>query len=233
MPDITISDNDPVCITPMRAWRRKASFRSKLILSLCVISAVTVGITYYDHKQQSFLSTHEEKLLSEYPKFIEEEDPEVKILAAYQKARYSTIAAEIAELQAHVLVNAAKQHDLPITLVVGVVEQESMFNSGSLSSVKAAGLFQLYALEGIQIDPKKQHDLRYNADIGCRGLLIKYKKAKGDWSTALAFYSGHAEDYASNVYAKMSKYAMFRDKYKSSMEEVAQLSRQIQKEGVN
>lgn len=160
-------------------------------------------------------------------------DPQVKIVTEYQKSRYSSVPIELAEIQANLIVQAAKKHQLPVSLIVGMVEKESHFNPFSKSSVGATGLMQIFQAPGVEIDNKRRHDLAYVLDIGCNILKDKYKAANGSWSKALSMYSGYAEKYAEGVYENMGRFAMFEEGYgDAAEEEVAMLSKQL-KSSVN
>lgn len=139
-------------------------------------------------------------------------NPEIKTLTEYERARNSKLPIEIAELQAREIINVADYHKLPVELIVGIVEKESLFNPFSISSVGAAGLMQVYKDDGVTITEENKYNIHYGLQIGCIILKHKLKIENGDLTKALDDYSGRAKGYAEGVYSCIGRYIMFKNK---------------------
>lgn len=137
-----------------------------------------------------------------------------KVLVKYQRLRNSRVPLELAELQAHAIVTAAKASALPVTLLVGIIETESLFDPLTLSSAKAAGLMQILQEDGVDIDPDRRFDISYNIEKGCEILRSKLKKENGDLPLALLGYSGGALGYSERVYEAAGRFAVYRERAK-------------------
>jgi hypothetical protein len=139
-------------------------------------------------------------------------NPEIKVLASYMKARNSKMPAELAELQSEIIISVAKAEGLPLELVVGIIETETLFDPFSVSTAGAAGLMQTLVEDGVEIDDSKKFDIRYSVEKGCEILHSKLKKSEGNLQRALSAYSGNAENYSERVYASAGKYTLYRGK---------------------
>ena len=139
-------------------------------------------------------------------------NPEVRTVAKYMKTRNSKLPIELAEIQAQAIVDVATEEHLPVELLVGITETESIppFNPFSESSVGAAGLMQIYQAPNVTISQERRFDIRYNLELGSTILKGKLAATKGDLTKALAMYSGNAGDYASRVYECVGRYSMYR-----------------------
>lgn len=139
-------------------------------------------------------------------------DPDVIALAKYMKLRTSRIPREIAELQATVIVEAAKKEQVPLSLVVAIIEKESLFHPFSVSSANASGLMQVLVETGVEIDPDRKYDLTYNVSTGCKILKSKLNKSGGKLAPALAAYSGNAEGYGDDILANVGRWTLYRER---------------------
>lgn len=139
-------------------------------------------------------------------------DPDVIALAKYMKLRTSRIPREIAELQATVIVEAARKEQVPLSLVVAIIEKESLFHPFSVSSANASGLMQVLVETGVEIDPDRKYDLTYNVQTGCKILKSKLNKSGGKLTPALAAYSGNAEGYSDDILANVGRWTLYRER---------------------
>lgn len=83
--------------------------------------------------------------------------------------------------------SAARRHNIPETLFLKLVQQESGFNAKAVSPKGALGLAQLMpaTAASLGVDP---HDPYENLDGGARYLAQQYR-AFGSWRLALAAYN--------------------------------------------
>lgn len=155
----------------------------------------------------------------------QKEDKEVEVIRRYQKVRYSKIPTEIADIQAKLIVDTAKKHDLPTELLIGIIEKESHFDPTSESKadkdgVTAKGLMQIKGSTNVTVDHKRAFDISYNLDTGCNILKDKLTSNKGNMKKSLDAYSGGAKQYSERVYEGIGRYIMFRNKKDSEGEAV-------------
>lgn len=155
-------------------------------------------------------------VITEYKEVRYKPTSEVRVVAAYIKARNPRMSAEISALMARFISESAERHGLPVELVVGVIEKESMFNPSAAAEIPAAkgefarGLMQIYQGEGVVVDKEQAYDLQYNLDMGCTILNGKLRITKGDLAKALGNYSGNTKNYADDVMCNVGQFSMFR-----------------------
>lgn len=138
-------------------------------------------------------------------------NPEIDILTRYQKKVNPNLPIEIAELQARLILKAAKEEKTAVELIVGIAQAESAFNPTATSSAGAAGLMQVLKSTKVVIDQSKKYDIAYNLKTGCDILKEKMEINKGDLSKSLADYSGGAKWYVEKIYSGFVSYRIYRD----------------------
>lgn len=137
-------------------------------------------------------------------------------LARFIKLRKSNTPKSIAREISITLIKSADMYDLPLGLIVGIVEIESVWNPYAKSHLGAVGLMQIY--DGgpeIRIDKKLAWDIDYNIDKGCEILREHIRIHEGDIYKALLGYSGGKEGYPERVYTAMGRYASNTWRYDS------------------
>jgi hypothetical protein len=150
-------------------------------------------------------------------------DPRINSITMYQKARYSTIPIELADLQARLIIEVAEEEGIAVDLLVALAEQESFFDPRLISKAGATGLTQILVESHVVIDESQRHDIRYNLHMGCKILKLKAKHTDGKIKDrTLEMYSGKAHDYAENVYSRRGRYATFVDNLKEAQKVIAQ-----------
>lgn len=153
----------------------------------------------------------------------EEVNPEVTLLAAYIKSRNSRLPIEIAEIISESIIQASARHNIPIELLTGMIEKESIFNPMASTEIPgknqdhARGLMQIYQGESVQVDVKQAYDITYNLGMGCSILNKKLELNNGDLERALSNYSGNAQGYADDVLKGVGRFNMY--KWKKTIEE--------------
>lgn len=191
--------------------KKGMSIGSVLLLIVVLILWAAYNMSDLLDKWSTFVNsrTVDESQLSDAVPAV---DPEVEILTSYMQARNSKMPVELANIQALYIVNSAKRKELPVELVVGVIEAETIppFNPFSESSVGATGLMQIYQAPNVQISDKHRFDIEYNIEIGCAILKAKLTATDGDVTKALNAYSGGAQNYASRVYERLGRYTVYR-----------------------
>ncbi|MFN6355794.1 MAG: transglycosylase SLT domain-containing protein [Cyanobacteriota bacterium] len=89
---------------------------------------------------------------------------------------------------------AARRHQLPLPLLLGVAKQESRFTPAVQSAAGAVGLLQLMPataaeLAGTSLSPQELQDPTRNAELGARYLRSMLDQWKGDPLAAVASYN--------------------------------------------
>lgn len=144
-------------------------------------------------------------------------DPEINVVKAYQKSRFTKIPVEIAEVQAKIMVDAARKNNVPVELLVGMVEKESQFDAQAESKpdpkgLTAKGLMQIKGSTKYVVDQNKAYNLEYNLQTGINILKEKMVNNNGHMPGSLSDYSGGAVKYSDKVYEGVGRYVMFRNK---------------------
>ena len=85
--------------------------------------------------------------------------------------------------------SAARKHNLPPALVLGVIKQESGFNPTAKSHCGAQGLMQLMPQTAKHLGVKDPTNIEQNIDGGCRYLRQMMDQFGGDTKLALAAYN--------------------------------------------
>lgn len=151
-----------------------------------------------------------------YTRFTEHQ-PEVRVevesrtrqITRYIRCRSSTIPVEFAQIIAQNIVGVAQEKKVPVDLLIGIIEKESIWNAGAVSSAGARGLMQILRAENVEVDVEQAHNIHYNLSTGAEILSGKIKIAQGDLNLALSNYSGGAEDYTNEVLARMGRWLLY------------------------
>jgi hypothetical protein len=122
---------------------------------------------------------------------------------------------------AFVIVDGCRKNNVPVYLVMGLIEQESTWNPKALSSMGAIGLMQvmpdtavrIYKQRGLTFTLESLYDPVLNVSIGIDVLLDKQEAAiaqgkatKDDWIYALYYYCGKGDTYAREVIVRSVAY---------------------------
>ncbi|NRA18605.1 MAG: transglycosylase SLT domain-containing protein [Oceanospirillaceae bacterium] len=104
----------------------------------------------------------------------------------------------------------AATHNLPVDVVLGLIETESHFNRFALSSAGAQGLMQIMPFWKLEIGRPMDNliDIDTNIRYGCTILKHYLTRENGDMIKALARYNGSRGKtiYPNKVLAKRSRY---------------------------
>lgn len=101
---------------------------------------------------------------------------------------------------------------LPISLIVGMMRVESIFNPEAISKLGAKGLMQVYdkTCDGKVIDQTKLFNIDYNIEMGL--CIFKNKLVSSDYNIrrAVYFYVGKDKQYVEDVFTQMGRFVQFR-----------------------
>lgn len=104
----------------------------------------------------------------------------------------------------------ASKHQLPISIILGLIETESHFNRFALSSAGAQGLMQIMPFWKLEIGNPEDNliDIDTNIHYGCIILKHYLKIENGDINKALARYNGSKGSlrYPTKVLKNQNKY---------------------------
>lgn len=131
------------------------------------------------------------------------------LLGEYIKSRQPRLPRTLVSEIAKELIRYATLRQLPLALLVAIIDKEAEFNPMAISSAGARGLFQILKCDGVEIDPTKAHDIDYNIDCGTAIFAKKLVLAKGDLMQALDNYSGGAQGYSDDVLRGMGRYVLY------------------------
>lgn len=181
--------------------RRRRRLRRALAIALTVAStAVPAG-----HPDQSPMTRQ----------FEQERALVLRTAAAVEDARVTYIAKryrrEPAQVRrvVHATQRAAHRHDLPVSLLLAIVETESSFDAKARSSYGARGLMQVVPRHHPEVmaaigGAHRLEDAESNVEAGAR-ILSAYVKRSGSLERGLARYSGGARKYAAKVKARQQQ----------------------------
>lgn len=153
-------------------------------------------------------------------------DPEILIIADYIKLRNSRSPKEMARLIAGAIMEEAKFFNVSSTLILAIIEKETLFECTAVSSVGAKGLMQVYKGqdqhgEEVVIDSEKAFDIHYNIEIGIKILKGKLKSNNGNLTKALDNYSNNTPGYSSGVLENIGRYIMYKEKIENSKSDIS------------
>lgn len=149
-----------------------------------------------------------------------------KCIAEYIKDRYSKTPTLIATAIAQNIVDLCEKHQMPTSLIVGVMETESHFNPYAKSSANATGLMQvIFKVWGKELGIKEESDL-HELDKGIEyGILVlkRYlEQSEGNLKKALWMYNGRDKDhdkYANLVFTNVGRYILHKCRISFKMED--------------
>lgn len=183
---------------------------SRIMVVALIAIVILIAVNLNSFTSGSLISLDNNNDLYEY-----QIDPNIQAVILYQKARNSKLPIELAEIQAKHIVEVSKQENIPLALLVAMVEKESLFNPLAVSFAGATGLGQILHAPNVTIDDDRRYDIRYNLEISCAILHGKLEKNSGNLTKALADYSGGAKDYSRSVYENIGRFSMFEIKVNS------------------
>lgn len=134
---------------------------------------------------------------------------EIARVSDFMQLRNSRLAPEIAGVIATNLVKISEEKHLPVALVLGIVEKETLYNPFEISKAGARGLMQILKGDEVEIDPDKAHGIVYNLNAGTEILREKIEQCNGDLNEALQAYSGGAKGYKEAVLANMGRFMLY------------------------
>lgn len=153
------------------------------------------------------VALEEEKI---YPFKIKFKYKEITTISKYIRERVSKTPIELCDAIAYSIVTLCKKKGMPIDLVVGIIEVESMWDPTATSGKNAKGLMQILREDGVEILEERAYDISYNILKGIEIFQSKLEKANGDMSLALSMYVGGSEKYISAVYKSMGRYMTYK-----------------------
>lgn len=147
---------------------------------------------------------------------IEQQKLKISQLSKFIQSRVSTIPVEYSMVIAQNIIAVSDEYDIPVDLIVGIIEKESCWNASTVSSAGARGLMQILRGETVTVDIEQAHNIYYNLSTGCEILRGKIKVAKGDLNLALNNYSGGATGYVEGVLICVGRWILFKQNIKDN-----------------
>lgn len=173
---------------------------------------VCIGVIGYDYNHDINIPSINPtiSIITEDPTQEDINEEKIAILSRYIKLRKSTTPHGVADKIAYEIITQCQANNIADDIVVGIIEIESMWNIYAISKAKARGLMQILIEDGVEIDPKKAHDIAYNINRGITIFKSKLKKAKGDVTLALKYYVGGDPEYHKAVYKYLGRYTLYK-----------------------
>lgn len=140
---------------------------------------------------------------------IGQRETTVKSLHDYIKARRSNMPDKFAGIIAESIVSVSERENVPVSLIAGIIETESIWNPMAVSSAGAMGLMQILRGETVEVDPDQAHNIEYNISTGVAILKGKVDLNDGNLLMALNNYSGNRNGYADDVMRNMGRYLLW------------------------
>jgi soluble lytic murein transglycosylase-like protein len=144
---------------------------------------------------------------------------EYDILVNYIKTKTSNLTDDMVESTAKAIVNNAYGYNLPCSLIVGMIDRSSSFNTTMVSEGGNRGLMQImpYWMEKLDISKFSElHIPKVGVDLGLKVFSHYLDKSGGDFNKALYKYSGSTKfsyKFVEEVAVKATEYSMFRNGY--------------------
>jgi len=154
-----------------------------------------------------------------YQKIVEQKQKELRVgrISEFIRYRVSTMPIEYSLIIAQNIVGVSEEYKVPVDLIIGIIEKESIWNAAAISSCGARGLMQILQGENIEVDTEQAHNINYNLSVGSKILLGKIQIVKGDLNLALSNYSGGANDYVNDVLVCMGRWVLFQQNMNIAM----------------
>lgn len=183
----------------------------KIWLVLAVVLLISAGTAWFTRtttEESVTTSLREEYTLAEKATKAKARSSSIKNLTEYQLKRNSRLPLELAELQSSLIHLHTEKTGVPLPLVVGMIEAETLFLPHETSKAGAKGLMQLYVGE-VEIDSNRVYDIAYNIETGIIILQEKLNKHNGNMAKALEAYSGGARGYVEKVYQNVGRFVTY------------------------
>jgi hypothetical protein len=129
--------------------------------------------------------------------------------ASLSRRHYKTVTPETNLIIARTLVDEAAKYDVPVSLVLGMIQKESHFYTKAHSGAGARGIMQIMPATyrdatGGKTDYTQLYDPIINIQIGIKVIASHLKYFKGDVKAALAAYNMGRAGYLQYLAGKRS-----------------------------
>jgi len=142
---------------------------------------------------------------------------EETIVSSWIKKTNKSVPIEVANIIAIEACKQTSNTNLPLPLIVAIIQRESHFDPYAVSKSNAMGLMQiLNGGKGIIIDQSRAFDISYNIAKGIEIFNEHLRLQKGSLDKALFGYVGGDKTYAADIYKIMGEFSMFELSYKTS-----------------
>lgn len=159
-----------------------------ILLSLALPSSPVQGESYSKQRVYKFVDKHGRVAFSDRPKH----DGYIKLQKSrkgWVEPKHYNYYRENKRKYEPLVVNASKEHQVPVWLVSAVIHAESFYNPSAVSSAGAVGLMQLMPGTARSYGVYDRQDPRQNIDGGVRYLKDLLVMFDGNLKLALAAYN--------------------------------------------
>lgn len=171
-------------------------------------------------------------------------DEEKDIISKFIRHQNYKMPQSMADIISDNITSVSQKEDIPIELIIGIIQVESSFDPFAVSPKNARGLMQVLDREcnGQQILKSKLHNIDYNILMGVKILKSKLSKTQsiniddiklGDINKALFYYVGKDDTYADKVSKIICEFIYFRSQLLSCKEGVENVSSNTTNKGTS
>ena len=179
------------------------------VIKICIYLGIIVLCMSMTYKLTTASQVREESQKKQYNQNLKD-DLDIQLLKRYIMSRRSNMPKEFAVIIAQEVHAVSKKENVPLELVVGIIETESIWNAMAISDKGARGLMQILKADKIEINFEIAHDIPYNLEIGVGILKEKMASCNGNLPKALYNYSGGKTDYAVEVMKNVGRFQLFK-----------------------
>jgi len=139
----------------------------------------------------------------------------------YIREHYVKVSSVVAGAIAETVIELSEKYEVPVELVLGIIEEESWFTPRAESKAGAIGLMQIMPEWVPKLKLKSKRDLYeidINIDAGIRVLKIHIDEENGSIKEGLFKYVNKDKAYVNKVLAAAGRFTIFRQtKIKDSL----------------
>lgn len=248
MPELNVVENKVKDLPPKNgktSWRsltpKKVLFVLYLLF-LCVVGLIGISCYLYYHdwnlaktvyskdneisQLKTEISTSKveiESMKRQIEVITSKDDQLSRDIQLYIKTKYKTVPKEVAKAIAEYVVSLAPKYGFTPTLIVGVMQVESIFQTDAVSKKGAIGLMQVMPEWAPKLGLKSDselYDIGTNIESGCR--VLRYhtdEDGKGSLIKGLYYYVNKDSEYVGKVYKAVGQFVVFRSTVDSGKQE--------------
>ena len=138
----------------------------------------------------------------------------IKIISNYIKKKNKKLNNLIRYNIAKEILIKSEKHNIPESLILGIIEVESNFNPFAISHKNSRGLMQIFdkKINGRKIDINKIYDIGYNIECGILILKSKIRVSNRPELRRILYLYG-CREHSDKVFRSMGEYIFFSNRF--------------------